>query len=144
MIIFSGKKCLPEVFYYPYLLKIEIKGRCFSNEYFNFFQNINSWLLSTINNTNNLTIIFDLDYFSKETINPLLELLLKLSKISKDNNKLILIWKYEEGDEKIQSYGEYFKDSFEIPLEMKSYKRIHFFKERADKDYSFFRFRITN
>ena len=62
------------------------------------------------------TVEVTLEYFNSASAKLLINLLHKLSLVRLKNNKFIINWYYEDGDEDILERGEYFSSVLKVPF----------------------------
>jgi len=96
----------------------EISGRSLPEDVTKFFKPILDWLEEYANSPNANTVFdFKLSYFNTASSKIILDILLKLEKISNIHIK----WHYPSDDEDMMEAGEEYADIVDVPIEMVEY-----------------------
>lgn len=86
--------------------------RTFYQQFFNWVEENRTEIGEKIDSTSNLKVIFKLVYFNSASSKCLLDILIVLKKLYKEN--LDIDWYYEEGDEDLLEAGEEFSNAVEV------------------------------
>ncbi|MDX9725191.1 MAG: DUF1987 domain-containing protein [Bacteroidales bacterium] len=96
---------------------IRIRGRSILENSLDFFLPLFDWADEYISDPPATTIVeVTLEYFNSASAKLLINLLHKLSLVRLKNNKFIINWYYEDGDEDILERGEYFSSVLKVPF----------------------------
>lgn len=97
-----------------------LEGRSIHENPDEFYRNIFRWVDEYFNNPAKKTVvIIKLEYANSGSSKFLLEFLRKLKKYYDAGNECLIEWYYEEEDEAIYNLGLHFKESVEIPFDIK-------------------------
>jgi hypothetical protein len=110
--------------YTPYVLLdankgiIEISGRSFPEDSNRFYKPVLRWVDEYLTSPNSITQLnLKFSYYNTASSKKILELIKKLSSINNTENKLIINWYYEEGEEDMLNAGSDFSSVVDIPFE---------------------------
>ena len=96
----------------------EISGRSLPEDVVKFFTPILSWLDEYAKSPNSSTVFdFKLSYFNTASSKIILDILMKLEKIS----NITIRWHYPSDDEDMMEAGEEYSDIVDVPIEMVEY-----------------------
>ena len=115
-VIFKGTKETP----YVKLDKgiIEFKGRSIPEDPNVFYNPIIDWIKNYINELDPLTKInISLEYINTSSSKSLLTILKMLNSKCCDENKMIVNWSYEDGDDDMRELGYFIETLLNIPFE---------------------------
>jgi len=100
----------------------EFSGRSLPEDAASFFDPILEWLDGYIASPNpESNFVFKLDYFNTASSKLILDIMLKLDEIQKDDNKPIISWYFKKEDEDMQEAGEEYADLVETELKLIEY-----------------------
>ena len=109
--------------YTPYVLLdakngiIEISGRSFPEDANRFYKPILRWVDEYISSPNaNTQLNLKFSYFNTASSKKILELIKKISSIKKTENKLIINWYYDEGEDDMLNAGNDFSSVVDVPF----------------------------
>ena len=96
----------------------EISGRSLPEDVVKFFTPILDWLDEYAKSPNSSTVFdFKLQYFNTASSKIILDILMKLEKIS----NITIKWHYPSDDEDMMEAGEEYADIVDVPIEMVEY-----------------------
>jgi hypothetical protein len=109
--------------YTPYVLLdakkglIEVSGRSFPEDANRFYKPILNWIEEYLTTPNSITQLnFRFTYFNTASSKKILELIKKISVLKKTDNKLLINWYYEEGEEDMLGAGNDFSSVVDVPF----------------------------
>ncbi len=115
--------------YTPYVLLdankgfVEISGRSFPEDSNRFYKPILKWIDEYLLEPKPDTQLnFKFSYFNTASSKKILELIKKFSSLNKTENKLIVNWYYDEGEDDMLNAGNDFSSVVEIPFIFKEIK----------------------
>jgi hypothetical protein len=96
----------------------ELSGRSLPEDVDTFYIPITEWIQKYIENPNTVTdFVFRFDYYNSSTARKIIDILILLEQIHKDNQSQVrIIWYYDEGDEVMRDNGEDFQNVIKIPF----------------------------
>ncbi|MBI2966635.1 MAG: DUF1987 domain-containing protein [Bacteroidetes bacterium] len=113
----------PGITFDPATDHFEIIGRSFPEDSAEFFIPVLSWVDRYSKKTNPETkFIFKLEYFNSSSYKPFLDILLKLSQLRKNGQKVTILWCYKEDDWDMKEAGEEFEEIVNIPFNYATFK----------------------
>ena len=102
-----------------------MKGRSIPEDPEKFYEPILEWLDEYFRDTRQETVLeFRLEYVNSGTSKYILELLRRLQKLSKKGRQIRIIWCFETDDESIEDLGEHYKQTVDIPMEIREVDEI--------------------
>jgi hypothetical protein len=94
---------------------LRIKGRSIPEDAGLFYNHLYSWIFQyCMNPKSETTVNLELEYMNSGSAKSILQLLRELSSVNSGENKLIINWYYELGDEDMLEKGEYFESILKI------------------------------
>lgn len=113
---FVPGKNTPEIILDP-AGSIQISGRSIHENVAEFFEPVENWIKSYVENPAEVTIVnMNLEYFNSASAKVFIQLLEILKKVTLKNGRCVYNWYYEEGDEDILERGEYFQIVLKVPF----------------------------
>jgi hypothetical protein len=98
---------------------LELKGRSIPENSIEFYKPIVDWLDEYALNANAQTNVnVQLEYFNTSSSKCILDVFKKLEAISKNGNKIVINWHYEEDDEDMLEAGEDYQAIINVPFKM--------------------------
>lgn len=98
---------------------LELKGRSIPENSIEFYKPIVDWLDEYALNANQQTSVnVQLEYFNTSSSKCILDVFKKLEAISKNGNKIVINWHYEEDDEDMLEAGEDYQAIINVPFKM--------------------------
>jgi hypothetical protein len=98
---------------------LELKGRSIPENSIEFYKPIVDWLDEYALNANPQTNVnVQLEYFNTSSSKCILDVFKKLEAISKNGNKIVINWHYEEDDEDMLEAGEDYQAIINVPFKM--------------------------
>ena len=98
---------------------LELKGRSIPENSIEFYKPIVDWLDEYALNANAQTSVnVQLEYFNTSSSKCILDVFKKLEAISKNGNKIVINWHYEEDDEDMLEAGEDYQAIINVPFKM--------------------------
>jgi len=119
----QGTKISPEINFKPDDFLFSISGRSIPNDADIYYYPVLKYLESVEKNLNYFpkekTLIFDFNfiYYNSTTIRYLNSIMEILERIS-EHNKILVKWHYDDDDEFLEEAGEYFKEMYDLNIEM--------------------------
>lgn len=111
-----GTKNTPEVILNPEG-KIQIKGRSIPEDAMHFFDTIDDWISSYLDNPADLTCVdINLEYINGASTKYILKIVRKITYVSLKDKKFMINWYYKTGDEDMLEKGKYFSSALDIPI----------------------------
>ena len=96
---------------------IKIRGRSIHENVAEFFEPVDKWISSYINQPADLTCVdVNLEYFNSASAKIFITLFQKVTMVSLKHKKFRFNWYYEDGDEDILERGEYFATVLDVPI----------------------------
>ena len=96
---------------------IKIKGRSIHENAAEFYEPVDDWITSYINDPAEVTCVeINLEYFNSASARIFISLFQKITFVSLKHKKYLFNWYFEEGDEDILERGEYFSTVLDIPI----------------------------
>jgi len=100
----------------------EISRMSLPEDAIEFFEPIVKWLEEYLKNPNEQTIFsFKLEYFNTASSKQIIQILLLLQELSK-NNEVLIRWYYKDIDEDMEAIGEEYSQVIEAKFELIEYK----------------------
>ena len=100
----------------------KILGRSIVEDPNKFYMPIYEWIDEYVKNPNPETeFYFDLEYFNSSSARQIMKLIILLENIQETNNKVKVIWLFEEGDEMSEERGEEIKVISKLEFEIREY-----------------------
>ena len=100
----------------------KISGRSIVEDPNKFYMPIYDWIDEYVKDPNPETEFhFDLEYFNSSSARQIMKLIILLENIQKTNNKVKVIWLFEEGDEMSEERGEEIKVVSKLDFEIREY-----------------------
>ena len=100
--------------------KLLLKGRSIPEDPGDFYERILRWLEAYFSTTDQDTEMeFQVEYANSGSTKYILEVLKDLQRHSSQGKNVKVIWCYEEDDESIEELGELYRNSVNLPWEMK-------------------------
>lgn len=97
---------------------LEINGRSFPEDAEKFYAPVLQWLEDYARNPLPETSIkINLEYFNSSSLKQIVKTLIILEGMASAENKVKVIWCYQEGDELIEMKGEEIKSIVDLPFE---------------------------
>lgn len=101
----------------------EISGRSLPEDAATFFTPIHQWLSEYVQSPNDETIFnLKLEYFNSSSAKQIMEVLIRLEKISETGKSIVIKWFYNIVDELMESRGKEIKSLVDIPFELITYQ----------------------
>lgn len=100
-----------------------IAGRSIVEDPNKFYMPIYNWIEEYVQSPNNETTFeFDLEYFNSSSARQVMKIIMLLEKIHESaQNKIKVLWLYEEGDDMSQERGEEIKAVSKLEFEIREY-----------------------
>ena len=100
-------------------------GRSIPEDPDNFFENILDWIERYFEETSMDTEVeFRLEYVNSGSSKYILELLRRLHKKAEAGKVIRIIWCFETDDESIEDLGEHYKNTIDLPFEIREIDEI--------------------
>jgi len=102
-----------------------IEGRSIPEDPENFFEKILGWIEQYFEETSvDTEIEFRFEYVNSGSSKYLLELLRRLHKLAQAGKVIKVIWCFETDDESIEDLGEHYKNTVDLPFEIREIDEI--------------------
>jgi hypothetical protein len=102
-----------------------MKGRSIPEDPEKFYDPILNWLNEYFKQTRQETVLeFRLEYVNSGSSKYILEMMRRLQKQVKKGRQIRVIWCFETDDESIEDLGEHFKQTVDIPMEIREIDEI--------------------
>lgn len=102
-----------------------MKGRSIPEDPEKFYDPILTWLNQYFRETRQETVLeFRLEYVNSGSSKYILELLRRLQKMVKKGKEIRVIWCFETDDESIEDLGEHYRQTVDIPMEIREVDEI--------------------
>jgi hypothetical protein len=102
-----------------------MKGRSIPEDPEKFYDPILTWLGEYFKDTRQETVLeFRLEYVNSGSSKYILELLRRLQKLVKKGKQIRVIWCFETDDESIEDLGEHYRQTVDIPMEIREIDEI--------------------
>lgn len=99
-----------------------MSGRSIVEDPSMFYMPIYKWLNEYIKNPNPDTEFYiDLEYFNSSSARQIMKLIILLENVQDTNNKVKVVWLFEEGDEMSEEKGEEIKIVSKLDFELREY-----------------------
>ena len=103
--------------------KLLMSGRSIPEDPGEFYDGILDWLEKYFSETNHETEMeFELEYANSGSSKYILELLKDLKQYESSGKIIQVVWKYEADDESIEELGELYKNTVDLPFELRSFE----------------------
>lgn len=103
--------------------KLKIKGRSIPEDPSEFYERVFHWLERYFSETNQDTELeFQLEYANSGSSKYILELLRDLQQYASAGKNIRVIWCYELDDESIEELGEHYRNTVNLPFELRGIK----------------------
>lgn len=107
----------PEINFDPDSGKMMLSGKSYPADAIEFYQPIIQWSKDYVQEAAKKTeLICEIEYLNSASQKQLVELFMAFKPLT-DKNELLVIWKYEEGDDDILTVGELIEHELQIPFE---------------------------
>ena len=101
--------------------KFSFSGRSVSEHSVDFFKPVMDWLEEySINPAEKTECVFEFEYFNSSARKSLVEICKILFSLHKKGADVIIIWKYDEGDESMKELGEEYANLFSMKFRFTS------------------------
>ncbi len=118
-----GTSQYPEVLLDHRKGKIEISGNSLPENAKGFFDPILEWIDAYVESPNLETIVsFKMTYYNTPSSKIIFQLFKKLEVISKNGQKIKVIWHYPDDDTDMKDDGVDYSENVSIPFEFRAYK----------------------
>ncbi len=105
----------PEIHFEADTDTLSIVGKSYPEDALGFYEPIIKWCKEYVStNPKVATLTCEVEYLNSSSQKMLLDLLLSLKPIVDAGNELNVVWRYEEGDDDIQSVGESIANELDI------------------------------
>ncbi len=122
-IIIEGQVHLPNIVLDKEQNRFEFSGQSMPEDVIAFYTPILKWFDEYILNPNDTTEFeMKLVYFNTASSKMIYEVINRLDKLYKNNNKAKVVWHYAEDDEDIEATGRKLEKIFSVPFDFKSYQ----------------------
>ena len=106
----------PEINFDPESGKMMLSGKSYPADAIEFYQPIIEWSKKySDSNSQSTELICEIEYLNSASQKQLVELIMAFKPMA-DKDKLLVIWKYEEGDDDILTVGELIEHELKIPF----------------------------
>ncbi|MCK4853282.1 MAG: DUF1987 domain-containing protein [Bacteroidales bacterium] len=97
-----------------------MQGRSIPEDPDKFYEKIMTWMEEYFDETSNETNLeFRLEYVNSGSSKYILELLRRLHKLAQAGKLIKIIWCFETDDESIEDLGEHYKNTVDLPFEIR-------------------------
>jgi hypothetical protein len=101
--------------------KISLKGRAFPENAISFFDPIFKSTYSFIEKSNSVVRFeIDLEYFNSASTKQLINLISSLETFHQNGKNILIVWKYDKGDDLIKAKGQEFSTFFDLPFKVEA------------------------
>ena len=108
----------PEINFDPNSGVLFLSGKSYPADAIEFYQPLIDWGKSYIQNpAPNTELICEIEYLNSASQKQLVELIMAFKPLYDSGKKFLVKWKFEEGDDDIQSVGELIEHELEIPFQ---------------------------
>lgn len=95
--------------------KISITGRSIPENPTSFFEPFMNWLSSYCSSCSTPTeFMFHLDYINSLSMKFIFDMIVQLQELKDKGNEVVILWKYDEGDEEILEEGRLIESKFSL------------------------------
>lgn len=116
----------PKVVFDPEKGMFLIRGKSTVENAGEFYEPILKWLDDFARkNTEDVSFIFDLDYFNIASSKRLLFILYKLNSMNQKNINVDIVWNYSFDDDDMREVGEDFAIMVDLPFEFRGYENAN-------------------
>ena len=106
----------PEINFDPESGKMALSGKSYPADAIEFYQPIIDWSKKYSESASQSTeLICEIEYLNSASQKQLVELIMAFKPLA-DKDQLLVIWKYEEGDDDILTVGELIEHELRIPF----------------------------
>lgn len=95
-----------------------IRGRSIPENSVEFYTPVQQFVESLINSSTPLTVDVKLDYFNTSSSKQLLDLFSKMRPMANADERVKVIWRYDEDDDDLRESGEDYRELIHVPFEL--------------------------
>jgi len=112
----------PEIDFNPKNGKMFLAGKSYPADAIEFYQPLIKWAKQYVREASNSTeVICEIEYLNSASQKQLVELIMAFKPLA-EKNQLLVVWKYEEGDDDILTVGELIEHELQIPFKYEEVK----------------------
>jgi len=99
-----------------------LAGKSYPADAIEFYQPLIKWAKQYVREASNSTeVICEIEYLNSASQKQLVELIMAFKPLA-EKNQLLVVWKYEEGDDAILTVGELIEHELQIPFKYEEVK----------------------
>lgn len=107
----------PEIDFNPDTGKLLLSGKSYPADAIDFYRPIIEWSKEYVKSPQKKTeLICDIEYLNSASQKQLVELIMAFKPLNNSENEILVVWKYEEGDDDILAVGELIEYELKLPF----------------------------
>lgn len=121
-LIIKKTKETPEINFNPETGILKISGRAYSNDIYQLFRPLNTWLEAYLDKPKDTTTVeLKIEYCSSVFNKLLIQFFENCKSVIQKDKKLVIIWKHEKGDKESVDEANHISKLIGLPIEKKEF-----------------------